>query len=458
MKDLFQHAAEQHPPRAPLATRMRPRTLDEFVGQRHLVGPAGPLRRAIAAGHGFPALILWGPPGTGKTTLAYLLAQSLDASVARLSAVLAGKADLLKVIDQAREQRRLYGRPTVLFIDEVHRWNRSQQDALLPYLEDGLLHFIGATTENPYFALVPALLSRAQVFTLEPLSQEDILLLLRRALTDPRGYGDQAVHVTEDALHYIAAAAQGDARRALNTLEFAIDSAPVDAQGRRRVDMAWARAVVQRPALRYDRDRDAHYDTISAFIKSVRGSDPDAALYYLAVMLEAGEDPRFLFRRLLILAAEDVGLADPQALVVVNAAAQAFERVGMPEGAYLLSQATLYLATAPKSNSTKAFFRAQAYVRAHGAGEVPLHLRDSSRDREALGHGKGYRYPHDEPGHFVHQAYLPETVREARFYIPSDQGYEARVRERLRAWWPERWGAAGDEGVKEQEAGKELEV
>ncbi|NPA06287.1 MAG: replication-associated recombination protein A [Chloroflexi bacterium] len=447
MKDLFQHAVEQHPPRAPLATRMRPRSLDEFVGQRHLVGPEGPLRRVIKTGLSLPALILWGPPGTGKTTLAYLLAQSLDAHVARISAVLAGKADLLKVIEEAREQRRLYDRPTVLFIDEVHRWNRAQQDALLPYLEDGTLYFIGATTENPYFALVPALVSRAHVFTLEPLSEEEVLLLLRRALADPRGYGDQAVQVSEEALRYIAAAAQGDARRALNTLEFAIDSAPTDAQGVRRVDEAWARAVLQRPALRYDRDRDAHYDTISAFIKSIRGSDPDAALYYLAVMLEAGEDPRFIFRRLLILASEDVGLADPQALVVVNAAAQAFERVGMPEGVYLLSQATLYLATAPKSNSTKAFFRAQAYIRERGAGEVPLHLRDASRDREALGHGQGYRYPHDEPGHFVPQVYLPESAREARFYIPTAQGYEARIRDRLRAWWPERWGkaAAGDD-------------
>ncbi|NPA26663.1 MAG: replication-associated recombination protein A [Chloroflexi bacterium] len=443
MADLFQYAAEQEQPHTqPLATRMRPRSLDEFVGQTDLVGPGRPLRRALEQGRGFPALILWGPPGTGKTTLAYLLAQSFDAHVARLSAVLAGKADLLKVIDQAREQRRLYGRPTVLFIDEVHRWNRAQQDALLPYLEDGTLHFIGATTENPYFALVPALLSRAQVFQLEPLSEEAILTLLRRALTDPRGYGGQPVQVDEDALRYLAAAAQGDARRALNALELAVESAAPDAQGRRHVDLAWARAVLQRPALRYDRDRDAHYDTISAFIKSVRGSDPDAALYYLAVMIEAGEDPRFILRRLLILAAEDVGLADPNALVVVQAAAQAFERTGMPEGIYFLSQATLYLATAPKSNSTKAVFQAQAYVREHGAGEVPLPLRDASRDREALGHGQGYRYPHDEPGHFVRQVYLPAEARDAHFYEPSDQGYEAQVWERLRRWWPDRWPGA----------------
>ncbi len=434
--DLFDHAQAQEAAQAmPLAARLRPRTLDEFVGQEHLVGPGKPLRRAIEQGRGFPSLLLWGPPGTGKTTLAHLLARSWDAHFIALSAVLAGKADLVRAIQAAREQRKYYGRRTVLFVDEVHRWNKAQQDALLPYVEDGTLIFIGATTENPYFEVIPALVSRSQVFPLYPLKEEQVRRIVERALRDPRGYGGQAVTVTAEALAFLVRTAGGDARRALNALELAVESAPPDAQGARQVDLAWMQAVLQRRAVRYDKKGDAHYDTISAFIKSVRGSDPDAALYWLAVMIEAGEDPHFILRRLLILAAEDIGLADPQALIHTVAAAQAFDRVGLPEGLYHLAQATLYLATAPKSNSTKALFAAQAFIREHGVGAVPLPLRDAHRDAAALGHGRGYRYPHDEAGHFVRQVYRPPEAQRARFYRPSDQGYEQIIAQRLRAWW-----------------------
>ncbi len=451
--DLFDHAQAQEAARhQPLAARLRPRTLDEFVGQEHLVGPGKPLRRAIEQGRGIPSLVLWGPPGTGKTTLAHLLARSWQAHFIALSAVLAGKADLVRAIETAREQRKYYARPTVLFVDEVHRWNKAQQDALLPFVEDGTLIFIGATTENPYFEVIAALISRSQVFTLQPLRREHLRTLLTRALTDPRGYGGQAVAVTDDALDFLAQAAGGDARRALNALELAVESAPADAQGRRHVDLAWVQAVLQQRAVRYDKRGDAHYDTISAFIKSVRGSDPDAALYWLAVMLEAGEDPRFILRRLLILAAEDIGLADPQALVHTVAAAQAFDRVGLPEGRYHLAQATLYLATAPKSNSTKAIFAAQDFVREHGVGPVPTHLQDSHRDGRALGHGQGYRYPHDEPGHFVRQVYRPPEAQAARFYTPSDQGYEQTIARRLRQWWGD---APAPDDAQSEEPGDE---
>ncbi len=441
--DLFDHLA-QTSATAPLAARMRPRTLDEFVGQEHLVGPGKPLRRVWETGRIFPSLLLWGPPGTGKTTLALLLARASGAHFLRLSAVFAGKQELKQAIEEAQAQRRYHARPTVLFVDEVHRWNKAQQDALLPYVEDGTLIFIGATTENPYFEVIAALVSRSQVFQLYPLQPHHIRTLLERALTDPRGYGGQAVEVTDEALDFLAHRADGDARRALNALELAIESREPDPDGVRRIDLAWMESVLQQRAVRYDKTGDRHYDVISAFIKSVRGSDPDAALYWLAIMLEAGEDPRFILRRLLILAAEDIGLADPMALVHTAAAAQAFEWTGLPEGIYHLAQATLYLATAPKSNSTAAVFQALRFVREHGAGEVPLHLRDAHRDREALGHGQGYRYPHDYPGHFVPQAYRPPEAQNRRFYTPSDQGYEREIARRLKTWWsaPPREGEA----------------
>ncbi|SNB73501.1 replication-associated recombination protein A [Thermoflexus hugenholtzii] len=435
MGDLFTHGrAEYWKREAPLAARLRPRRLEEFLGQDHLIGPGAPLRRLIEEGKLLNSMIFWGPPGTGKTTLALLIAQAAGAHVENLSAVTAGLSDLRRVIQEARERRRLYGQRTLLIVDELHRFNRVQQDALLPHVEDGTVVFIGITTENPYFAVVPALVSRSRVFSFRPLTEEEILALLRRALTDPEnGYGGQPIEVPEEVLRFWARLSEGDARSALNALELAVSATAPGPDGVIRITMDIAQAVVQRRALAYDRE--AHYDTISAFIKSIRGSDPDAALFWLAKMVDAGEDPRFIMRRLLILAAEDIGLADPMAIVVTAACAQALEWVGMPEAAYHLAEATLYLATAPKSNSAGAYFRALEFLRAHGAGEVPAHLKDASRDAEALGHGQGYQYPHEFPGHFIRQSYWPVGLPRVRFYRPSDQGYEREVAERLRRWW-----------------------
>ena len=436
MTDLFDHALEHDTASQPLAERMRPRTLDEFVGQEHILGRGKILRRAIEADRLFSSIILWGPPGCGKTTLARLIARHTRGHFVTLSAVLAGKADLRKIIAEARERRKYHRQRTVLFIDEVHRWNKAQQDALLPHVENGTITLIGATTENPYFEVIAALVSRSRVFQLHPLKPHHIRRILETALTDPeRGYGSRKVVLAPEALEFLTQAARGDARSALNALELAVESTPPDATGRIVVSLEAAQEAIQQRAVLYDKDGDAHYDTISAFIKSVRGSDPDAALYWLAKMVEAGEDPRFILRRLLILAAEDIGLADPQALVVASAAAQAFEWVGLPEGAYHLAEATLYLATAPKSNSTKAYFAARDAVRqSANPDEVPRHLKDPSRDAKATGHGRGYRYPHNAPGHFVRQQYLPDELQGARFYRPSDQGYEREIAERLARW------------------------
>ncbi len=422
------------PPTPPLAERMRPRTLDEFVGQEHILGKGKLLRRAIENDRLFSSIILWGPPGCGKTTLARLIAAHTKSHFVTLSAVLAGKADLRKVIDTA-QTRRKQGVRTILFVDEVHRWNKAQQDALLPHVEDGTIVFIGATTENPYFEVISALVSRSRVFQLRPLEPRHIRAILARALSDPeRGYGKRKIIVPAEALDMLARAAHGDARVALNALELAVESAEPAADGAIHLTAENLQEALQRRALLYDKDGDAHYHTISAFIKSVRGSDPDAALFWLAKMVEAGEDPRFILRRLLILAAEDVGLADPQALVVTVAAAQAFEWVGLPEGVYHLAEATLYLATAPKSNSTKAYFAAAEAVRSAERGEVPDHLKDPSRMRH-LGYGKGYKYPHNAPEHFVRQQYLPDELQGLKLYKPSDQGYERTIRKRLARWW-----------------------
>ena len=352
-----------------------------------------------------------------------------------LSAVLAGKAELREVIEAATERRKLYSKRTILFVDEVHRWNKAQQDALLPHVENGTVTLIGATTENPYFEVIGALVSRSRVFQLRPLEDEDVRHILDNAISDPeRGYGKRKIQADEGAIQHLIHVAGGDARNALNALELAVESTPEDAEGSIHITLEVAQESIQRRAVLYDKDGDAHYDTISAFIKSVRGSDPDAALYWLAKMLYAGEDPRFILRRLLILAGEDIGLGDPLGLVVANAAAQAFDYVGLPEGIYPIVEATLYLATAPKSNSAGAYFKAFKLIEDEGVTAVPRHLQDANRDATALGHGKGYQYPHESPEHFLPQQYLPRPVLGTYFYQPSSQGYEAQVVERLARW------------------------
>ena len=420
---------------APLADRMRPQTLDEIVGQDHIIGENRLLRRAIQADRLFSSIILYGPPGTGKTTLARVISNLTKAHFESLSAVLACVADLRQVIAEATERRRLYQRRTILFIDEVHRWNKSQQDALLPHVESGLLTLIGATTQNPYFDVIKALVSRSRVFEMHSLTDEDIREILLRALQDPeRGYGKLTVELAPEALSHLSHMAGGDARNALNALELAVETTPPSKDSVIRIGLDVAQESIQKRAVLYDKTDDAHYDTISAFIKSVRGSDPDAAVYWLAKMLHAGEDPRFILRRLIILAGEDIGLADPQGLVVANAAAQAFEYIGLPEGIFPIVEATLYLATAPKSNSAFAYHAALAEIEANGAGPVPIHLMDAHRDAKGLGHGAGYDYPHDHEGHWTVQQYLPNDVVGTAFYKPSDQGYEAQVQERVRRW------------------------
>ena len=434
--DLFDHALkERMKTDAPLAARMRPRTLDEYVGQKHIVGEGRLLRRAIEADRLFSSILLWGPPGTGKTTLAMAIANHTKSHFETISAVLNGIADLRKVVADAQERRKLYQKRTILFVDEVHRWNKAQQDALLPHVENGTVTLIGATTENPYFEVIGALVSRSRIFQLRPLEDDDVRELLDRALSDPeRGYGDRAVQVDEYAYAHLINVAGGDARNALNALELAVESTPPGPDGVIHVTLDVAQESIQRRAVLYDKDGDAHYDTISAFIKSIRGSDPDAALYWLAKMLYAGEDPRFIIRRLIILAGEDIGMADPMGMVVASAAAQAFDYIGLPEGIFPIVHAVLYLSTAPKSNSATHYFKAFDRIEKEGAGEVPNPLKDGNRDAKALGHGKDYLYPHDDPEHFLPQQYLPKNVLGTYFYNPSQVGYEAEITERLERW------------------------
>ncbi len=434
--DLFDHALnERMESEAPLAARLRPRTFDEFIGQEEIVGTGKLLRRAIESDRMFSSIILWGPPGTGKTTLARIIAQYSQSHFETLSAVLVGKDELMRVIQEARERRRLYQTRTILFVDEVHRWNKAQQDALLPAIESGLIILIGATTQNPYFDVIPALVSRSRVFALKPLNDVQLNAVLERALTDKEhGFGDRKINMADDAREVLIRLCGGDARSLLNALELAVESAARDENGVVLVDAALAQESIQQRAVMYGRGDDEHYDTISAFIKSVRGSDPDAALYWLAKMLRAGEDPRFILRRLIILASEDIGLADPQGMQVAVSAAYAYEYIGLPEGVYPIAEATLYLATAPKSNSAGAYFKALETIEREGAGPVPLHLMDSSRDGRALGHGKGYQYPHSFKNHFVAQQYLPDSALGKHFYEPSDQGREADIAKRLAAW------------------------
>jgi len=430
------------PERQPLAARMRPRTLEEFVGQEHLVGERGPLRRSVARGH-LTSLLLWGPPGTGKTSLARLLANAIGADFATLSAVMSGVAEVRAALAAAQERLTLNGTRTVLFIDEIHRFNKSQQDALLPHVEDGTVTLIGATTENPYFEVNSALLSRLRVWRLEPLTDDDVSRVVRTALEDAeRGLAgalgpEGGVALADDAFAHLVSIAGGDARAALNVLEgaaaLAEGEAVRDRKGRVTPRLADVEAAAQQRVLAYDRAGDGHYDTVSAFIKSLRGNDPDAAVYWLAAMIAAGEDPKFITRRLIISASEDVGNADPRALSVAVAAADALEWIGLPEAQYALAQATIYIATAPKSNRAGlVYFAAAGDVEAQGALNVPLHLRQAANPRlKHHGFGVGYQYPHDYEGGDVEQRYLPDEIGEKRYYLPLDQGYEATIGERM---------------------------
>ena len=420
----------------PLAARMRPTTLEEFVGQEHLIAPGRALREAIEHDR-LSSAIFYGPAGCGKSTLAFIIATRTKAAFETFSAVTSGVADVRRVVAQAAERRRMNGKQTVLFVDEIHRFNKAQQDAFLPHVENGTIILIGATTENPYFEINSPLISRSRIYHFEPLSDAHVGLIIERTLADPeRGLGQERIVLAPEARAHIVNLANGDARSALNALETAAGLAPADEEGVKQITVNIAEEAVQHRLLAYDKDGDNHYDVISAFIKSIRGSDPDAAVYWLARMITAGEDARFIARRLVIHAAEDIGNADPMALVVATAAAHAVEYVGLPEAQIPLSQATIYLATAPKSNSSMwAIAQAMQEVKTERAGSVPKHLRDASYPgAKALGHGVGYEYPHSFPGHFVPQQYLPEGMERKEFYKPSDSGFEQEIKRRLNDW------------------------
>jgi putative ATPase len=428
--DLFSQEQDRQ---GPLAYRMRPRTLDEFVGQEHIVGKGRLLRRVIQADQ-LSSVIFYGPPGTGKTTLAQVIAKTTKSHFITMNAVLAGVKDLREAIEVAKKNHDLYTRRTILFVDEVHRWNKAQQDALLPWVENGTVIMIGATTENPYFEVNRALVSRSRIFQLKSLTEDDLRAIACATIADAvRGYGSYRVGIADDALDHLVKIANGDARSLLNALELAVETTPEHfppAEGERIfITREIAEESIQQKVVLYDKEGDYHFDTISAFIKSVRGSDPDATFYWLAKMVRAGEDPHYIFRRMLILASEDVGMADPRALGFVETAAAAFDRVGMPEGRFHLAHAALYLATAPKSNTTLGFFDVLSLLESESHdGEVPNHLRDASRDSEGFGHGEGYMYPHAFRDHWVAQQYLPSGLQGKVFYTPSDQGFEASIR------------------------------
>ena len=432
--DLFDYMRKERSKKeSPLAVRMRPRTLDEVVGQSHIIGKNRLLYRAIKADK-ISSLIFYGPPGTGKTTLAKVIANTTSAHFVQMNATTSGKKDMEKAVQEARDAYGMYGTRTILFIDEIHRFNKAQQDYLLPFVEDGTVILIGATTENPYFEVNSALLSRSKIFRLEPLSRDDIRELIRIAVYDEeRGMGAYGAEITEDAIDFIADMAGGDARAALNAVELGIITSEVDEHGKIVIDLETAGECIQRKVLSYDKGGDNHYDVISAFIKSMRGTDPDAAVFYLARMLDAGEDPKFIARRIMICASEDVGNADPHALPLAVAASLAVERVGMPEANIILSHAASYVACAPKSNaSCNAIFKALDVVRTKETGAVPPYLRDAHYGGASkLGHGIGYRYAHDYPEHYVKQQYLPDAIAGEVFYEPTDIGHEKRIKEHL---------------------------
>ena len=432
--DLFDYMREtKMESEAPLASRIRPRTLDEIVGQQHILAKDKLLYRAIKADK-LSSVIFYGPPGTGKTTIAKVIAGTTSAAFTQINATVAGKKDMEEVVAEAKQRMGMYGKRTILFVDEIHRFNKGQQDYLLPFVEDGTLVLIGATTENPYFEVNGALLSRSKVFELKPLEKEDIKKLILRAVTDSeRGMGAYDVCMDEEAADFLAEAADGDARSALNAVELGVLTTERSADGKIHFTIDVASECIQKRVIRYDKAGDNHYDTISAFIKSMRGSDPDAAVYYLAKMLYAGEDVKFIARRIMILASEDIGNADPQALCVATAAAQAVERVGMPESQIILSQAVTYMACAPKSNSAvNAIQEAMRCVKAKKT-TVPVHLQDAHYGgHESLGHGIGYKYAHDYPNHYVKQQYLPSEIEGEHFYELSDMGYEKKLKEHMK--------------------------
>ena len=428
--DLFDYMRERNMDKeAPLASRLRPATLDEVVGQHHIIGKDKLLYRAIKADK-LGSVIFYGPPGTGKTTLAKVIANTTSAKFTQINATVAGKKDMEEVVRQAKDTLGMYQQKTILFVDEIHRFNKGQQDYLLPFVEDGTLVLIGATTENPYFEVNGALISRSSIFELQPLSKEDIKILIRRAVYDTeKGMGSYGAEINDDALEFLADLAGGDARSALNAVELGVLTTERAQDGKIHLTLDVVSECIQKRVVRYDKTGDNHHDTISAFIKSMRGSDPDAAVFYLAKMLYAGEDIKFIARRIMICASEDVGNADPMALTVAVSAAQAVERIGMPEAQIILSQAVLYVATAPKSNSAcNAVFAAMESVRANKT-TVPAHLQDAHyKGSKDLGRGTGYLYAHDYPKHYVRQQYLPEEIENARFYEPGDNGYEKKIK------------------------------
>lgn len=431
--DLFEYARQNAKEKeSPLAARLRPQTLDEIVGQQHIIGKDKLLYRAIKADK-LGSIIFYGPPGTGKTTIAKVIAHTTSAEFLQLNATVAGKKDMEDVVRKAKENQGMFGKRTILFVDEIHRFNKGQQDYLLPFVEDGTVILIGATTENPYFEVNRALISRSRIFELKPLTPEDVRTLILRAVYDKeKGMGSFDAEITDEALEFLSEMASGDARAALNAVELGVLTTERSEDGKIHIDFETAKECIQKRAVQYDKDGDNHYDTISAFIKSMRGSDPDAAVYYLAKMLYAGEDIKFIARRIMICASEDVGNADPMALNVAVSAAQAVERIGMPESQIILSQAVTYVASAPKSNAAcNAVFDAMSSVKSVRT-TVPVHLQDSHyKGSGKLGHGIGYKYAHDYPGHYVKQQYLPDEIVGQRFYEPSENGYEKKIKEYL---------------------------